>query len=132
MRAGYSGTPLVRKLGIKRGDVVAILHAPAGYDAVLGELSEDVSVIRKTKGPVDVIQLFARSEADLEREFGEAKSSVKHDGMIWVCWPKKSSRIKTDLSDNVGEGLDSRTAWWTSRSALKFVRRSKDRRGASS
>jgi hypothetical protein len=97
--AGYSGTPLLKKLGIKVGDRVLLRHAPA---ALPEELKENAKA--RLQDRLDVIILFARSFAEFKREFaalqGSMKGSIKADGMIWVAWPKKASGMQTDLTDN--------------------------------
>jgi hypothetical protein len=137
MSAGYSKRPLAQKLGIKHGDVVALLNAPDGYDALLGKLPAEVAVTRELKGELDLIQLFAAESARLESEFPKLQARLKQDGVIWVSWPKHSSKLKTDLSDEVVRKVGLKNglvdvkvcAIDESWSALKFVRRSKDRVG---
>ncbi len=135
MSAGYSGKPLAQKLGIKKGDVLAFSNAPDGYDRLLGKLPDGVIVAREPEGRLDFIQLFATKRAGLEREFPRLKARLKVGGMIWVSWPKATSRLQTDLSDRVVRevGLNNGLVdvkvcaiddFW---SALKFVRRLKDR-----
>ncbi|HUH99879.1 MAG TPA: hypothetical protein VLY65_02445 [Nitrososphaerales archaeon] len=139
MSVGYSGKSLIQKLGIKRGDCVVLLHAPDNYDRALGKLPPEVRVTRRLTAKADIIQLFARSSRDLEREFVGLVETLKQGVMIWVSWPKKSSKIETDLSDNVVREIGLKNGLvdvkvcaideiW---SALKFVRRSKDRRTSS-
>jgi hypothetical protein len=137
MSAGYSGRPLAQKLGIRRGDVLALLNAPDEYDSILGKLPDEATVIRELKGKSDFIQLFATDRASLEREFPRLEAGLRQDGMIWVSWPKGSSKMETDLSDRVVREVGLKNglvdvkicAIDKSWSALKFVRRSKDRRG---
>jgi hypothetical protein len=136
LSVGYSGKPLAQKLGIKKGYALALLNAPDGYDSLLGKLPNEVTVIQELKGELDFIQLFAKERTSLEKEFPRLKSRLKQDGMIWVSWPKVSSSLQTDLSDGVVRevGLENGLvdvkvcAVDESWSALKFVRRSKDRR----
>jgi hypothetical protein len=135
MSAGYSGKPLAQKLGIGKGDVLAFLNAPDDYDRLLGKLPDEVTVARGPKRQLDFIQLFATERASLEREFPKLKARLKQDGMIWVSWPKSSSRLRTDLSDGVVREVGLKNglvdvkvcAVDDSWSALKFVRRLKDR-----
>ena len=137
MSAGYSGRTLVQKLGIRQGDVLAFLNAPDDYESLFGELPDEVTIIREPKGELDFIQLFATERASLERELPRLKLRLKQDGMIWVSWPKASSRLQTDLSDRVVREVGLKNglvdvkvcAVDESWSALKFVRRSKDREG---
>lgn len=133
--AGYSSRTLPEKLGLKPGDRAAILYSPEGYLTTLGELPLQVKLLGGRAGQLDFIQIFARSAANLERTFAKAASRLKSDGMLWVSWPKKSSPLAGDLTENIvrevglSVGLvDVKVAaidydW----SGLKFVYRLKDR-----
>jgi hypothetical protein len=99
--AGYTGVPLVKKLGIKAGCVLALLGAPAGFGKTLGKLPEGVRIKRQARGQADVIVLFARSLADLERRFPAAVKSLVLGGRLWIAWPKKSSGVSCDLTQSV-------------------------------
>ena len=100
MMAGYSGTPLPRKLGIKAGSVVALLGAPDGFAAkTLGALPEGAVVRGDTRSPFTVGVLFARSKADLARRFPAAASAMGDPGALWIAWPKKASGVPTDLGE---------------------------------
>lgn len=98
--AGYSGKPLVDKLGIKGGHAVALLSAPPGFDATLGTLPGDVTV-RRRAGEADVALLFARDAADLKKRFAPTAATLRPGGMLWIAWPKKTSGVATDLTENV-------------------------------
>ena len=102
--AGYSGTPLLQKLGIKEGHRVLLRKAPA-------DLPEELSSFAKArlKNDLDVVLLFARSLADFRTEFANQSRDIKPDGMIWVAWPKKSSGISTDLTENMIRNLALKT-----------------------
>jgi hypothetical protein len=138
MSAENSGKPLAQKLGIRKGAVLSFLNAPDNYDRLLGKLPDDVVLARGLKGQLDFIQLFATEKASLEREFPRLKARLKQDGMIWVSWPKPSSRLRADLSDSVVREVGLKNglvdvkvcAVDDSWSALKFVRRLKDRDGS--
>ena len=97
--AGYSGTPLPRKLGIKPQARVGLVGAPAGFDEVLGELPPGVTVSRRLRGSFDVLVAFFVTRAELERRLPALKGALDHAGGLWVAWPKRSSRIATDLGD---------------------------------
>ncbi len=97
--AGYSGTPLVRKLGIKPGAVLALLGAPEGFDATLGELPDGVSVRRRAAGRSDVIVAFFVRRAELERCLPALRRALEVDGGLWIAWPKRASGVATDLGD---------------------------------
>jgi hypothetical protein len=98
--AGYSGTPLPKKLGIKPGSITALVDAPADFDATLGELPEGVSITRQTDSGADVTLWFLSSLTDLEKNI-DRMAEVSGDGRLWICWPKKASGIVTDVTQNV-------------------------------
>ncbi|HVC26802.1 MAG TPA: hypothetical protein VND40_01445 [Nitrososphaerales archaeon] len=135
MSAGYSRKSLSQKLGIKQRSVIALLNAPGGYDGLLGELPDEVIVTRGLKGRLDFIQFFVTDRVGLERGFPRLKASLKRGRIVWVSWPKASSRLRTDLSDGVVREVGLKNglvdvkvcAVDDSWSALKFVRRLKDR-----
>jgi hypothetical protein len=99
--AGYSGTPLPRKLGIKIGSAVALLGAPEGFEArTLGPLPPGVVVRADTRSLFNVGLLFARSKTDLVRRFPGAARAMGDPGALWIAWPKKASGTETDLDGN--------------------------------
>lgn len=139
MSAGYSGTPLPRKLVIKPGHLVALLGAPAAFgDGGLAELPGSVRVHRRLgPGPYDVILFFTRSRRRLELRLPELKARIALDGGIWVCWPKRASGMATDVTGDVVRGTALATGLvdvkvcavdetW---SGLRLVYRLEDRRG---
>ncbi len=93
--AGYSGTPLPKKLGIKPGAAVALLCAPDGFEA---NLPEDVRAVRALRGPCDLILLFVRSRAELHRRLPAAQRALAEKGGLWIVWPKKTSALAGDLT----------------------------------
>jgi hypothetical protein len=105
MRSGYSGTPLPRKLGIKEGHRVAFPGAPAGFERILAPLPDGVSVRARARGPLDVIVLFTKRRAELERRFDALKGALDLAGGLWVAWPKRSSGVETDLTEDVVRDL---------------------------
>jgi hypothetical protein len=133
--AGYSARTLVEKLGIKPGTAIAILNAPTAYARTLGTLPAGVTRRRRVAAPLDFIQCFTSAKAELERRFRALADALAPAGMLWISWPKKSSGVPTDLTEDViravglAHGLvDVKVAavddvW----SGLKFVRRLKDR-----
>jgi hypothetical protein len=133
--AGYSGTPLPRKLGIRPGVRVRLVKVPA---EVRTELRADLAkciVVRGIDGEVGFAMFFARSRAECGMGFRESEPRLAPAGMVWACWPKKGSGVETDLDENgvreigLGAGLVDvkvcavTTIW----SGLKFVRRVADR-----
>ena len=132
--AGYSGTPLVTKLGIKENFNAAFVNAPAGYEESLG-LSPSVIVNSRSKKPLDFVQLFVKSRHDLEDKFPQYAAKLNPSAMFWISWPKKSSGVATDLSEDVVRAIGLANGMvdvkvcavddiW---SGLKFVFRLKDR-----
>jgi hypothetical protein len=99
--AGYSGTPLVRKLGIKPGSRLALVDAPDGFDRTLGELPAGVGVSRAARGPADVIVAFFAERARLEQRLPALREALEPAGGLWIAWPKRSSGVATDLTENV-------------------------------
>jgi hypothetical protein len=95
--AGYSGTPLPKKLGIKEGSLVALIGAPAGFDETLGELPPAVEIRRQARGPLDVIVFFTTRRAELARRFPILARALAPAGGLWIAWPKKTSGVATDL-----------------------------------
>lgn len=96
--AGYSGTPLHRKLGIVPGARIALLGAPG--DLAL-ELPDGVSVATRASGNRDVIVLFAERRAELERRLPAARRALEPAGGLWLAWPKRSSGVATDIDENL-------------------------------
>ena len=102
MTAGYSGTPLPKKLGIREGSRVTLLGPPDGFIATLGDLPYGVRVRTKAVSEADVIVLFATKFTRLKKEFVKAMSLMPpQSGMLWVAWPKKSAKTDTDLDENL-------------------------------
>jgi hypothetical protein len=136
MSAGYSGTPLIRKLGLKAGMKAVFLDPPTGYQEALGELPERVRVLRRLGRDVDFIHLFARDLRSLERRLPVVKRALALDGALWISWVKKNSPRYAGFGDadvralGLAAGLvDVKVCavdedW----SALKFVYRLEDRR----
>ena len=98
--AGYSGTPLPRKLGIKEGSVTAIAHGPPGFDATLGDLPSGARVSHSGRGRRDLTIWFVRSASDLRRAI-PAMVNAARSGGLWIAWPKKASGVATDLTEDV-------------------------------
>lgn len=99
--AGYSGKPLVEKLGLKAGHRVALVDAPAEFAATIEPLPEKAAFVGTRVPEVDVAILFAREAARLEPAFAAAVRRLATGGMIWVAWPKKAAKQPTDLTEDV-------------------------------
>lgn len=98
---GYSGTPLAKKLGIKEDARVALLGGPEGFEAALAPLPPGVMVRHRLAPGLDVAVLFVTGRRELERRFPEAAAAITPAGGVWVAWPKRSSRVPTDLTEDV-------------------------------
>ena len=98
--AGYSGTPLVQKLGIKPGHRIATVAEPPSFDKALGALPEGAAFVGSTAKNVDVIVAFETDLKQFKKHLPELEKRIQQDGMIWVAWPKKASGMKTDLSED--------------------------------
>jgi len=132
--AGYSGTPLVKKLGIKEGFNVLFVNAPDGFDREL-DLPAGVTVNAKSKKPLDCVHLFVKSKREMVSVFSRYSAQLSPAGMFWISWPKKASGVTTDLTENVVREIGLAKGMvdvkvcavdevW---SGLKFVFRLKDR-----
>ena len=133
--AGYSGTPLSSKLGLKSRQRVLALNAPAHFVSLVAGAPADIEWV-KGLAAFDVALVFVADRTALVRELGRLVAKLPDAGMIWVAWPKKSSGVSTDLTENIvrAMGLDGGLvdvkvcaidATW---SGLKFVRRLRDRK----
>ncbi|MSO78542.1 MAG: DUF3052 family protein [Acidimicrobiia bacterium] len=95
--AGYSGTPLVKKLGIKEGATIAVVRAPNGFAESL-KFPKGVALRREARGRLDVVLFFATRRAELARRFPKLAHGLEPDGGLWIAWPKRTSGVATDLS----------------------------------
>jgi len=98
--AGYSGTPLPRKLGIRAGDRVVALSAPWEYGEVVAPLPDGATVSTRMPASARFVHLFVRNAAELKRRLPALDRALADDGMIWISWPKKSSGLATDLTED--------------------------------
>jgi hypothetical protein len=104
--AGYSSTPLVRKLGIKPEARLGLIGAPDGFDETLGDLPAGVNVRRRLGGqPFDVIVAFFAERSELERRLPSLGGALDPTGGLWIAWPKRASGVATDISENVVRDL---------------------------
>jgi len=101
--AGYSGTPLPKKLGIKPGHRIRLIGAPEGFGRTLGELPESVDIVTPEDdggAALDLILFFTDSADALRARFDALKASLVPAGMLWVAWPKQASKVPTDLAED--------------------------------
>ena len=97
--AGYSGTPLPRKIGARPGDRALVVAAPGDAPALF---DDDVTVLRRPGGaPLDVVVVFTTARADLARRLPGLKARLQPAGMVWVAWPKRASGVATDVTEDV-------------------------------
>ncbi len=101
MCAGYSGKPLAAKLGIKPGFVVAVVRPPRDYRQLLGPMPGKVVILGRLAGSVDLVHAFVTKRGDLHAQFESWKRAIRTGGCVWVSWPKKTSRVATDLTESV-------------------------------
>jgi hypothetical protein len=103
--AGYSGTPLPKKLGIKEGHRVAVIRPPDSFENALGDLPEDVALqvglSGARTGRLDVIIVFVTRRVELARQLASMRRCMAPAGSLWVAWPKKASRVATDMTEDV-------------------------------
>ena len=133
--AGYSGTPLAKKLGLRAGMTAVCLNAPVHYHALLSPQPESITWHTQLIPAVDFIHFFTRSQQELVEQFPRLKAALAQNGSLWISWPKKIAKVDTDLNGNLvreiglAHGLvDVKVAavdeiW----SGLKFVYRLADR-----
>ena len=99
--AGYSGTPLQKKLGIGQGEEILLVNAPKNYFVLIGSLPPGAVLVSDKKFSIDFIHLFVESIGELENQLPVLRKQVKPDGIIWVSWYKKSAGKKTDVTEDV-------------------------------
>lgn len=97
--AGYSGTPLAKKLGIKPGSAIFVVAAPGHYDELLAPLPEGVKRVRKIDD-ADVAHFFETSRVRLDKDLRAAVSKMQQDAAIWISWPKQAAKVETDITED--------------------------------
>jgi len=136
--AGYSGTPLAKKLGFKEGFRVAFINEPSEFLEEIGSLPEGIVFAAPTAHKVDLIMLFVKERSELAKKFSIAAKRLAPAGMLWIGWPKRASGVATDLSENIVREIGLAAGLvdikvcaidetW---SGLKFVIRLRDRPGS--
>jgi len=98
--AGYSGTPLAQKLGLKDGHVVTIVNEPAGFRSLLDVGNDEVMFKQSLRGPVDIVIVFLTEEIEMRKRRELMAKAIFPDGAIWVAWPKKASKVPTDITED--------------------------------
>ncbi|HVO90908.1 MAG TPA: DUF3052 domain-containing protein [Casimicrobiaceae bacterium] len=98
--AGYSGTPLAKKLGIAAGSRVVTRSAPANYAELVNPLPDDVAFDTKITSATDIVHLFVERKALLAKQLAELRKQLRGDAVVWVSWPKKASGVPTDITED--------------------------------
>lgn len=133
--SGYSGTPLAKKLGIGDDSVYVLQHEPPGFEALLGDVGDAVRQ-RNLMPPIDVIVAFFTERARLEAKWPQLAEAARPDGAVWIAWPKRTSGVATDITEDVLRAVLLRTGWVDNKvcaiddtwSGLRFVQRKELRR----
>ena len=99
--AGYSGTPLPQKLGIKPGMIVVAIDPPENYRKLLGEIPSGVNLATRPVGNTKLVHLFATRRSELAKQLSSLRLKIAEDAAVWVSWPKKSSGVATDITEDV-------------------------------
>ena len=98
---GYSGTPLVKKLGIKPGFRLYAKNPPENYWELIAPLPDDVQILNRLTRNLDMIHFFTNSRAELAANIETQMKRIRQDGMIWISWPKKAAKLSTDVTEDV-------------------------------
>ncbi|MEO7767167.1 MAG: hypothetical protein ABIS01_07065 [Ferruginibacter sp.] len=98
--AGYSGTPLAKKLGIKSGFKIRLVNQPGNYFSLFHDLPASITILTEKKSRKNLIHYFALQAKDLQRDIPFLKNEIEPDGMIWISWPKKASKVSTDITED--------------------------------
>jgi hypothetical protein len=106
-----STAPLPKRLGIKPGFRVRVLAPPEGYLDQLAPLPADAEIVPKGTGPFDLVQLFVTSKADVDRQAGKVIAMLRPRGLLWIAYPKKTSKVKTDISRDHGWEAVGQAGW---------------------
>ena len=103
--AGYSGTPLVRKLGIQPGMTVQVIEAPLPYDQIVEHLPIDLQFVARTTGTTQFVHLFSTNATRLEKALTTLRERLPANAVVWVSWPKKSSGMASEVDENAVRGI---------------------------
>ncbi len=98
--AGYSPTPLNKKLGLKPGMRLFVKNPPGDYLNLVAPLPDDAVMLKRVGKEMDFVHLFTKSARELERLLESSRKAIKQDGMIWVSWPKRASKVETDITED--------------------------------
>jgi hypothetical protein len=109
--AGYSGTPLAKKLGIKAGGKVLLIDAPSTLKQLLAPLPEGVTFVKQAGARVDVAHIFATERAALAAQLAQMRGALRADASLWISWPKKASKVATTVNEDVIRELALPMGW---------------------
>lgn len=137
--AGYSGTPLAKKLGVKENSRLLLVNAPAGFAAELGDLPAGATTTNRLHDNVACAVIFALTESELSRQLTRIIPRLEPAGGIWLAWPKKAAKIPTELDEMLVQRIGLATGLVDNKicainevwSGLRFVIRVKDRKNRS-
>ena len=111
MAVGYSGTPLSKKLGLKASMRLVVVEAPAQYESIVGELPQGVSLRKAAAKDTDMVHVFATSRAALSEHLVELRRTLGDEAAVWVSWPKKASKVATDITEDTIRELALPLGW---------------------
>ncbi len=109
--SGHSGTPLAKKLGIKTGTTLLPMGAPDDYLELLAPLPDDVLLAKRPSASVDVVHLFTTQREHLAKHLANLRRTLKPDAAIWISWPKKASKVPTDVTEDMIRALALPMGW---------------------
>lgn len=99
--SGYSGTPLALKLGIKQGYKIKLINQPEYYFKLFNDYSKDIKELKDKNTKKDFIHYFTKSASQLNKDIKQLRREIEKNGMIWISWPKKLSKVETDLNEDI-------------------------------
>lgn len=99
--AGYSGTPLAKKLGLREEQRVLVVNEPPGFRSLVGPVTNELQFVRRIDRNTDVMHLFTTSRSELAGTLERWRGAMRADAVIWVSWPKKTSKVATDVTEDV-------------------------------
>lgn len=102
---GYSGTPLAKKLGLKEGFKIRLINQPENYFDLFEKFPENVSIETNHRLKKNLVHYFTKQVSELTKNIGPLRNEIEPDGMIWISWPKKASKIPTDITEDVIRNL---------------------------
>jgi hypothetical protein len=103
--AGYSGTPLAKKLGIKEGFKIRLMNSPEYYFDLFTDMPENICVLKDLKIKKNFIHYFVKQAKELHKNIASLKNEIEPNGIIWISWPKKASKVVTDITEDVVRNL---------------------------